>query len=482
MKLFPFLIVLLVSCSLAPCYREPYIEFPFEWKAPIDENATLIKSCPSWWELFQDEVLTELIETALVNSPNLEAAYQRVMEARSLAFGQYANLFPQIFLQPTTQNIGSLISSNFGSSLFPTISNLRQHFQQYTFPLSGTYEVDLFGRLRENYNATVFDAEASFYDYESVKLTLTTDVAANYFTLRSIDAQILVYKDTIDSRQAAYDVNKARYEAGLVNFSDVSRALNELLSAKADLVNAEIQRATTENILATLVGFIATEFCLFDAPLRGISPEVAPNLPSELILQRPDVAKVERNIAAANARIGVARTDFFPRFSLNGQIGFQSDDIDHLFNWQSRLWTWGSALSQLVFDGGKARANTNAASSHYWQNFEIYMNTVLVAFQETETALVSQRLKRGVFQDLLGAVDAAYDTRVISQERYLKGLVTYLDVVDAERTLLVDRVRMELARLDTYLTTVQLIKAIGGGFRRQCDYYDPASNSSCTCQ
>jgi multidrug efflux system outer membrane protein len=409
---------------------------------------------------------------------------ERIIEARALAQTLYADLWPSFFLNFDTLNSGSLSPfgnvnplSNIGTAcpglaaLCPNLVGAenplrRFHLQQYTLAVTGTYEVDLFGRIRNGYYAAEANADAIAYAYEGVSLSLTADVALNYFSVRSLDAQIEVLRRTILSRQEAFDINSSRFEAGLVNYSDVTRAANQLTTAKADLAQIELLRARAENVLATLLGQIPSVYCFPYMPLRKPAPSVCPILPSELIARRPDIAQAERELAAQNYLIGVARSEFFPSFSLTGSLGFRSPDIEHLFDWRARFWSWATQTSQLLFNAGKTEARVQAALARFYQSLGNYEQLVLNAFAEVESALAAERLTRETYRNLASSVSSAQETRTISHERYLQGLVTYLDVTDAEQNLLIDALRFAQSRLETYRSTIELIRSIGGGFDR----------------
>lgn len=468
MKKLLFLPLIFASCSLAPKYSEPEPTPPCEWKEEIANQQDFIPYDGDFWLLFNDETLTELEEQAILANPNLEIAYQKVLEARAISGVFFSDFFPHFFLEPSTVNTGQLFDSNIPNSLdiIDSKTTVRQHFQQYTFPLVASYEVDLFARIRDSYLASKYEAEARFYAYQAVRLALTTEVANVYFELRSLDAQIRVLKSTIEVRQAALEITESRDEAGLSNYSDVSRSKNLVANAKADLSIVIQARIGAENALAVLLGKNASLFSFPESPLDTLSPSFPPTFPSTLVQQRPDIAEAERNLASQNKRIGVARTGYFPDFLVQGALGFQSQDFNRLFNWEARLWSWATSVTQLVFDAGKTGSIVDTEIAKFNEALGQYIQTVLTAFQEVETALSSQKLTRETFQYFDDAVNASIDTRSISEERYLNGLVTYLDVVDADTSLLSDQLRRERARLETYRSSISLIRALGGGFQR----------------
>lgn len=456
MKWQPLYFIVLAGCSLAPPYSPPENCPPVEWKEKAVQGIPL-PSCAPWWTLFNDEELNHYEELALSQNQTLQIAYQRIMESRGIALSASSGLYPQAFVNFNTFNSGTVLNG-------PTGGFVRAHIQDYTLPIDASYEVDLFGKIRNTSYAAWTHVQAVQFDYTSIALTLTTDVALNYFACKALDAQIVVLDDTIRSRKDEVEVTQARFDAGLVNYSDVSRALNQLATAYGDLEIAEQARRAQENALAVLLGYYASEFTIPPSPLQTLSSTVSPDTPWTLLQKRPDVASAERTLAEQNALIGVAKAGYFPSLTLNGTLGYSSLDWDRLLNWQSRLWAWGIQASQLLFDGYRVQGEVEAQTARFMQALGQYTQTTLVAYQEAEDALSAQKHSRAKFEYDEEAVEAAEDTRSISNERYLKGLVTYLDVVDAERTLLANRLERERTRFQTYQSTIQLIKAIGGGF------------------
>lgn len=455
-----FLLALLFAgCSLAPRYTPPCPSGPCCWKEEAPECAVDVPECDDWWVIFNDPCLNALEEIALEQNPTLEIAYQRIAQAESAANKSFSRFFPYVTLNPFLVNLDSLYSpSTFGVP----IPDLRAHVQEYAVPAVAAYELDLFGKIRNGYFADKATSDARAFAYETVKLTLTTDVALTYFRIRSLDAQNEVLRDTISSRVADVEVVTARYNAGLVNETDVTRAKTELASAQAELSKGLMERAKDENLLATFLGFYASEYTLCVAPLTTVPPAVAPNLPAELLKGRPDVKEAERMMAAQNALIGVARAEYFPALSISGALGFASPSVSRLFDWQSRLWLWAVDAAQVVFDAGRTIAINREAESHFLQALAEYIKTVVTAFQEAENALAAEKYTQEQFESYQVAAASAADTKTISQERYVKGLYNYLEVEDANRLLLTNRLLLERTRFERYQASIQLIKALGG--------------------
>ncbi|NNM43609.1 MAG: efflux transporter outer membrane subunit [Chlamydiae bacterium] len=456
---FLFFFLLFSACHLGPKYQKPSVDdAPTEWKGP--EQAVKTPDVEFWWEVFEDEELNRLESQAVKHNPSLYVALERVIEARAKAGVSFANLIPQLTFNPAYSNLSTKTDlsglPHEGSGIF------RLHQINYIMPLDLSYQLDLWGTYRGQYNSAVFHAQAQEEAYKVALLTLTSDLASAYYLLRTLDAQLDVLQSTIEMRKNAFEINHSRWEAGLVNYSDVSRASLEYTNAQAEFSDAKRLRTIQENRIAQLLGIPSSSFTMPHSPLKNAPPEVPAGLPSTALLRRPDVAEAERNMASQQALIGVAKAAFFPQISLTGAIGLASPDLKNLLSWQSRLWEIGAAAAQTVIDGGRNSSNLDVAWAQFRQASGGYQAQVLLAFGEVENSLSNIEWQALQFASLQKSVDSAKLTTSLSSERYNKGLVTYLDVVDSER----EELQVEISALHTlgqrYISTIQLIKAIGG--------------------
>lgn len=441
----------------------------------------------NWWEIFQDPVLNQLEEQALNSSYTLWVALEKVIQARAQARVNFAPLLPGLNFAPSFTRTGSLfqnplagIGTGGGNAIgqgssscqantgnASSMTNVREFRfiqSQYLVPLNLTYEVDLWSQLKNNYYSYLIKSQAVSQAYLSVLLSLTADVASTYFMVRGLDAQQEVVERNIRVRKHAVDLNRARYQSGLIVFLDVSRAEVELARARSDSDDVRRLRGLQENILATLVGTPASVFSIAYDPVRIPPPVIPRGLPSELLCRRPDIAEAERNLASSYRQIGVAYANFFPSLSINATLGFESPFAPSLFSWQSRLWQVGYSVFQTVFDGGRNAANLEFTQSQFRELLANYEQTVLRAFQDVEDALVNLRGYAAQAQDLSRAVQAARVTLDLAQMRYNIGLTNYLDVVDAERQLLETEQNSVIVLGNRYVSTVMLIRALGGGW------------------
>ena len=450
-----------------------------------------------WWQVFEDPLLNELEEQALTSSYTLWAALERVIQARSLAAEHFSPLLPHLNFSPSFNRSGSLVQNPFPNGLLggttktksPTkLSSLdklaalastlnttassqtkipadfRFTQTQYLFPLNLTYEIDLWCQLHNQFYASVNNAQATYQAYLGVLLSLTADVAISYFQVRGLDAQLKVVEGNIRVRQKAADLAQLRYNAGIIVYLDVSRAKVELARAQSDRDDAKRLRGLQENLLATLIGTPPSIFSVAENPLTIPPPVIPTGIPSELLSRRPDIAEAERNLAASYREIGVAYANFFPSLNLNSALGFQSPFAHELFSWRSRLWQVAMQCVQTVFDAGYNEANYQNAQSIFRESLANYEETVLEAFKDVENALVDLRGYADRALDLAVAVKYARITLELAQMRYDRGLTYYLDVVDAERQLLETEQNAVIVLGERYVSTVMLIRALGGGW------------------
>ena len=342
---------------------------------------------------------------------------------------------------------------------------LTQTFNLFRIPAELNWEIDLFGRVRRSYEAANAQSQEAIADGQNMKLSVAANVATGYYNLRSLDTESQVIEDTIKFRKDALFIAEERLQSGLASELDVQRERAELAGNEADLAGVSRIRAEMENALATLVGQPASSFRLRHQTLAAASPPRIPSgLPSRLLERRPDVAVAERALAAANARIGVAVAAFFPRINLTGAAGFESASIGQLFNWESSIWQIGPNVQLPIFEGGRNIANLRVAHAEYDQGVARYRQQVLIAFQEVENALSDLRTLAVQAQAQDRAVDAARRTLELSNQAYNKGAVTFLDVVDAERTVLGNQRQAAMLLGQRMQATVELIKALGGGW------------------
>jgi multidrug efflux system outer membrane protein len=338
----------------------------------------------------------------------------------------------------------------------------------YRAQASVSYEVDLFGRVASTVDAAQADTQRSEALYRSVLLALQADVAQNYFALRQLDAELAVFDQAVGLREQALKLVQRRYDEGDINALDVSRAKAELATARSDAMTVRRLRATSEHSLAVLLGKAPADFAMPPSPIERIDFRLPPGLPSALLERRPDIAAAERAMAAANARVGVAKAAFFPSLTLTGSAGYESGSMGDLFKWSSRSFLLGplagTMLNLPIFDGGLRRGNLANARAVYEEDAALYQQQVLTAFREVEDNLSDLRILDEQIATQAEAVDASAQAAQVSRAQYREGAVNYLDVIDAERGVLqANRSAVQLQGLQA-TATVNLIRALGGGW------------------
>jgi multidrug efflux system outer membrane protein len=443
------------------------VEVPTNWKYAQEENTPstsadniLCFSFATWWEIFQDPILNRLEAAAIENNPGLRAVLERVEQAKDFAKIVRANLFPQVYLLPYFRNQELLVEkfNNTGNYL------LREHKREYVLPFELTYEVDLWSRYRNEYQSAKLNAEAEFFDYQAAFLILTTDLAAAYFQLRTQDRLIDLFKMTIETRKKALSINQSRFKNQINSYTAVALSQLDLSNVEAQYEEAVRLRALFENLIAVLVGAAPEGLALESSPLSGNPPVIPAGYPSDIIQLRPDLAAQERSIASIHAQIGVAYSSYFPSIELMARGGILSPNLrDFLTSWSS-YWLFGANMSQYIFDAGARYYQVKLTWGEYREAVAIYKQKVLLAFGEVENALVSIEQIAKEMQDVQNAVEAAHKAYSIAFHRYQQGIGFYLEVADNERQLLDNqRIYTELWGL-SFLNTVQLIKALGGGW------------------
>jgi multidrug efflux system outer membrane protein len=454
----------LISTAFAAGAKRPEVTVPTNWQAPAPwHEASPLDHIPkgSWWTVFGDAELNQYEEQAMANNQSLKAGVARLAQARAIARVTAAGLYPELDAHVSAYR--DRISGNRplnGS----TISPVAVTQNDFSIPFTLNYEVDLFGRVRHSVEAANASLQASTADLENVRLLVSSELAADYFQLRELDAEIAVIQRSLGFQQKGLELVQKRHEGGAVSGLDVAQQQTVLDSSYAQLALLQQQRSQYEHAIATLQGLPASSF---KAPVRSLDaqpPAVPLALPSELLQRRPDIAAAERQVAAANAQIGVARAAFYPSISLGGSAGFESSDLGKLFNVPSAIWSIGFSALEPLIAGGRNHARLENARAVYDENVADYRESSLVAFQQVEDALSGLNALATAFDAQQRAVDAAERSLDLANTRYTGGLVTYLDVITAQE-LALNNERLATQILGQRLvTSVYLVKALGGGW------------------
>lgn len=447
----------LSGCALSPPHVVPESPQPAAWKeAPAVEG--WMPAVPGdtlqsgdWWRRFNDPVLDELAGRVQLSNQNIAAAVAAYSQAQALVREQRAQLFPTVSLDGSGRRSGNVRGASNASG-------------SYSATLGADWSVDLWGRLREASTSAMAGAQASEADLAAARLSAIGDLAINYLTLRETDAEIALLGQSIEGYERALTITRNRYEAGIAGQTDVLQAQTQLLSAKAERVGLQRNRAVLEHAIAVLVGAAPADFKLALAPWRPVVPTVPLTVPSQLLQRRPDIAAAEREVAAANAQIGIARAAYFPTLSLSASVGSSTSRVGDLFNASNMLWALGLSAAQTLFDAGATGARVDGARASHEAAVARYRQSVLTAFQNVEdqlSAAAALAEQTGLRREASEAAD-----RIEQQQlnRYRAAQVSYTEVVTAQASALSARRALAQVQLSRQTVAVGLIQAMGGGW------------------
>jgi outer membrane protein, multidrug efflux system len=465
LQLLVIITALAAGCTVGPKYVRPAVDQPPHFKSqPADNAAPLI--APEWWRLYNEPEIERLIASAHASNQTLQQAVAAVEQARALTRVARSYLYPSIALN------SAFVRERLSATRASTITGQRVPngaiINDWLTPIDLSYEIDVWGRIRRSLESARAQAAATADDLAMVRLTVETDVAQGYYTLRSLDAQTEILTQSVAAYREQVRVLSAQLTSGLVGPIVVSQAQAQLEATVAQQADTQRARADQEHALAILCGSAASSFAVAPNPMYEASPPVVPpGLPAQILVRRPDVATAEQNIVGANAQIGVAIAALYPTFSLTSFAGFESDDPSQLFNWQSRVAAIAPSILAPIFQGGRLKANVEAARAFYRQSVAAYVNQVLVAYADVEDALTDLHALSDEVVSLRAAVSAAQNYLSLAKVQYKYGLVDYLIVIDAERTLLANQLLLAQTVNLHMGASIHLIKALGGGWENR---------------
>jgi NodT family efflux transporter outer membrane factor (OMF) lipoprotein len=452
--------LLISSCMIGPKYQRPVAVAPpalkelagnDQWKmaTPSDDR---IKG--KWWEIFGDPELNRLEELVDVNNQNVKQAEAQFRQARELVAANRANYYPTIGSTPAITQTDT--GSNVGRQVGPS--------QSFSLPAVATWEPDLWGRVRLSVENAVNNAQVSAADLENIRLSQQALLATDYFLLAAQDMQAVVLRDTIDSYEKNLQLTVNRYNGGVASKSDITLAQTQLAGAKAQSTDLRVARAQYEHAIAMLTGQAPASLEIGVSKIAGAPPPIPLAVPSQLLERRPDIAANERQVAAANANVGIAETAYYPTLTLSASAGFLSNNLANLFTYASRDWSAGPTVSQTLFDFGRRGAALRGAQAAYDSTVAGYRQTVLGAFQEVEDDLATLRYlaeEQGQQQE---AVVAAQQALSLEIDRYKAGTDSYLNVITTQIIALQDQ-QTAITILQRRMSgAVDLVKALGGGW------------------
>lgn len=443
----------LAGCSVTPAYQVPGTPQPAAFKelagwVPAAPGDTLERG--PWWQLFDDPILNELANGIEVSNQNVAIAVANYAQARALVQQQRAALFPSVNLQLSGDRSGV---RGQGAD------------NAYRLNLGGSWEPDVWGRLRAGVTGAQASAEATAADLASARLSAQGELAANYFTIRQLDATRALLADTIAGYERVLQITQNRFKVGIVARTDVLQAETQLANARNDELSLVRQRAQFEHAIAILLGRAPADFTLAPQPeWRVTVPEVPVGVPATLLQRRPDIAAAERDVAAANADIGIARSAYFPNIGLSASGGTAGSRVSDLFSASAAAWSFGLSAAQSIFNAGATRASVAGAEARHQAAVARYRQTVLNAFADVEDQLSATRVlaEQQALRRQASEAASLVEQQILNQ--YKAGQVSYTEVVQAQVTALNARRSLIQVQADRQSVAVALIQALGGGW------------------
>jgi NodT family efflux transporter outer membrane factor (OMF) lipoprotein len=455
------LTLLLGACSLTPPLRTPVVATAAAYK----EIGPWTQAQPgdrlprdSWWTLYDNAELDALQKRLIAGNPTLAAALANYAQARALGDQARAGLFPTLGVGANVERARESLNDPLRGPSTPTYYNAN------TLGGSASYELDLWGQIRNEVAAGEANAAAAAADLENARLSLIAQLAEDYVQLRSLDRNSAILEETVKTYTRALSLTRQRHDAGIAPGLDVSQAQTQLSAARSQAAQTLAQRALMEHAIAALLGVSASTFSINPEIVAINLPQIPTGVPSTLLERRPDIAGAQRRMIAANANIGVARAAFFPALTLGAQGGFQSGGFSNLLSAPSAFWAIGPSALLSVFDGGLRRAQVAQARAEFDASAANYRGTVVSAFQQVEDSLATLNHYHDAALEEKAAVDAAQRTLTLSMTLYVKGATDYLTVVTSQTAVL--QTQLEALDLDTLQlrASVDLIRALGGGW------------------
>jgi NodT family efflux transporter outer membrane factor (OMF) lipoprotein len=460
----------IAGCGVGPTYEKPQVEMPAAWK--VDEPFRVATPADAddkgqWWLRFGDPTLNDLEQKALAANPTLALAAARLAQAQASADSAMAALYPSLGVGARVQRLkisGNRPLTNYASPLFSTVQN------DYTLAFTTSYEADFFGRVHSSIQGAQASAQQSEADFANTQLLLTTELAGSYVSLRSVDTEIDVVRRSVALQRRALDLITSRYDLGAASGLEVGQQQALLDNTLTQIDVLAKTRSQFEHAIATLTGTPAPSFSLPPQKQADMTPPAIPiGVPSDVLERRPDVASAERAMAAANAQIGVAKAAFYPSITMGPGLGWDSRVFPTLFDTPSLIWSLGVAATQNLFDGGRLRANLRFSEAGYQASVASYKRVVLTAMQEVEDGITGlSALDRATAQAQL-AVNDSNKVLDMATTRYEGGATAYLDVITAQQAVL--NTERQAAQLtgQRLLTSVFLVKALGGDWQKPED-------------
>jgi len=471
-------VMFVAGCTVGPKYHTPSAPTPTAYKELTPANFPTTDGWRvaqpkddelrgKWWEIYNDPQLNALEDQIDISNQSIAAAAASFFSARAMVKEARSQYFPTLSTNPSVSQIrqsASLRTFSTGSGGGGTGSSANLSFTEYNLPFDASWQPDLFGKIRNSVRSQVYGAQASAADLENTRLTVQSELAIDYFSLRSQDALQELLDSTVIYYQESLKLTQALYETGIDSDEAVAQAETQLETTQAQATGVGLTRAQFEHAIAVLVGKPASDFSIPVEPLKAKPPAIPFGVPSQLLERRPDIAASERLMAQANAQIGIATAAYYPTVTLSAVLGLESTSAASWFTWPSRYWSLGPVLAQTLFDAGLRHATVQQFRGAYDQTVANYRLAVLTGFQQVEDGLSALRILSLEIQQQDTAVRSAERNLKVATDRYKLGIDPYLNVITAQTLLLSAKETAVSLRNQQITASVQLIEALGGGW------------------
>jgi outer membrane protein, multidrug efflux system len=457
-------LALLAGCAVGPDYQSPKASVPAQWTSPLAGGETNGSSVlETWWQNFGDTNLDSLMTTAVQSNLTLQVAEAHVREARAERDVAVGSLWPSV------DGSAAYSRNRWGKNGFPPLpASVPPGYNLYNAGFDAAWELDVFGGSRRAVEAAKAEIGTAEAGRNGVRISLLAEVARNYIAARGYQQRLAITRQNIQVQQEVLNLTSNRFQNGLSSDLDVQQAMALLTDTEAEVPSLETGFDQSVHHLAVLLGQqpgALLEEMSAEKPIPPAPPAVPAGLPSDLLQRRPDVASAERELAAATARIGAAKADLFPKFSLTGVAGLESISANNWFDYTSRYWTAGPTVQWNLFEAGRIRANVRVQNARQEQALDSYLQTVLAALEDAENALTAYAREQVRRESLLQSVQANERALELSTQLYQSGLANFLSVLDSERSLYAAQDALVQSDQAVSLNLVQLYKALGGGWQ-----------------
>ena len=475
------LAIALVACTVGPDYHVPSAPVPRgadykeagrvgPWRVASPSDAMLRGA---WWNIFREPELDALEARIDLDNQTVKQAFENFMAARAQIRAAHAQYFPTVSIAPSVTtgrggggSTSAFTTGSFGGSGAAAGFGGGGRFTTYSIPVEASWAPDLFGRVRSAVHQAQYNAQLSAADLENQRLLEQATLAQTYFEIRGQDALQELLDQTVVVDTQVYGLARSRFSTGVDTEIAQVQAEQTLQTARVQATNAAILRAQLEHAIATLIGMPATAFSLPKRAVLAAPPAIPVGTPSRLLERRPDIAGAERQMAAANAAVGIAYAAYYPDVTLSASAGFASGAISSLFSWPSRVWSLGANLAEIVFDGGARHAAVDLAIAQYNAAVASYRQTVLVAFQQVEDGLAATSILAVEIAQQRKDVELAERAFALEQARYESGIDPYIDLMQEQALLLAARQTLVTLQVQQMTSAVALVEALGGGWDR----------------